>query len=114
MNENNLTKEEIKAIKHGSAYRNWNRRTLIVTLAALIWFFGGIPLIHINSITSAVYTIGAVIFLVAEFYTIILTSWKCPECKKKLPSKNVRGGTASVCTPQLVKECPHCKADLTK
>lgn len=87
MNQTNLTKEEIKAIKHGCAYRNWNKRTLIVTLAALIWFFCGIPLIHINSITSAIYTIGAVIFLIAEFYTIILTSWKCPECRKNSPLK---------------------------
>lgn len=114
MNQNNLTKEEIKAIKHGCAYRNWFKRTLIVIITGLTWLFCGIPLVHINSVTHIIYAAGAVIFVIAEFYAIILTSWKCPECKEKLPSKNVIGGTATVSMPYLVKKCPHCGLDLTK
>ncbi len=114
MNGQNLTKEEIKAIKRGRAYRNWNKQTTLVIVAVFAWIFIAIPLGHINTAMRVIVTIVTLAVVAVEFYTLILTSWKCPECKKKLPCKSVVGGTASFCMPQLVKECPHCRADLTK
>ncbi|MBR4084459.1 MAG: hypothetical protein IKK33_09295 [Lachnospiraceae bacterium] len=109
-----LSKEEIKAIKQGFAYKSWNRKRGFVILASLIWCFGGIALIHINNVTSAIYSIGLVVCLIALFHSVIIVCWKCPACKEKLPSKDVCGGTATVCMPILVKNCPYCRADLTQ
>ncbi len=114
MNDRNLTREEIKAVKRGTAYKAWNRSRQIIILIFFIWGIGGIGLVHINRVTSAIYTIGLGICLVVLFYSVVVASWKCPACKRKLPSKSVSGGTASVCMPILVKECPYCGADLTQ
>ena len=114
MNDMNLTKEEMKAIKRGHAYRAWNRTRRWTIIAFFIWGIGGIALVHINNVTSAIYTIGLLIGLIAMFYQVVISCWKCPGCKKKLPSKDVCGGSATVSVPVLVKNCPHCGADLTK
>ena len=114
MNDMNFTKKDIKAIKRGIAYKTWNRKRRNVILASLIWMIGGIVLLHINSFTSAIYSIGLVICVIAIFYSVKFSCWKCPTCKKKLSSKLVYGGTATVIMPILVKKCPHCEADLTK
>lgn len=114
MNDMNFTKKDIKAIKRGIAYKTWNRKRRNVILASLIWMIGGIALLHINSFTSAIYSIGLVICVIAIFYSVKFSCWKCPACKKKLSSKLVYGGTATVIMPILVKKCPHCEADLTK
>ncbi len=114
MNETGLTKMEVKAVKRGRAYKKWIRCTWIITAATVIWAFVGIPLVHINSFTNAIYIIGLIILIVAEFYVLILSCWKCPACKEKLPSRSVTGGTAIILMPVLVKKCPHCGADLTQ
>lgn len=114
MKDKNLTKEEIKAIKQGSAYKTWNRKRRGIILISLIWIFGGIALININSITSAIYSIGLLICIIVMFYSVKLSCWKCTKCNGKLPTKTVCGGTATVNMPILVKKCPHCEADLTR
>lgn len=110
MNGQNLTKEEIKAIKRGRAYRNWNKQTTLVIIAVFAWIIIAILLGRANAAMRVITSVVTLAVVVIEFYTLVLTSWKCPECKKKLPCRK----TASACLPQLVKECPHCKADLTK
>lgn len=111
MNQDNLTKEERKLIKGGRAYRSWRKRVVIGIAAFFLWTFGGIPLAHMNNVTSVIYIIGLVIVLGIEFYVLILTCWKCPECHAKLPRKVMMN---SGYEPFLVKNCPHCGANLTK
>lgn len=112
MSEENLTKEERKAIKNGRAYKIWKIRILITIGVSLLWGFCGIPLVSINRVIETVYIIGLLLCVIAEFYTIILTSWKCSDCKGKLPSKSAIGGSATVLLPVLARKCPHCGADL--
>lgn len=114
MYDNNLTKEERKAIKKGKAYKSWNKSRWMVILAFLIWAFGGMGLVHINDVTSAIYTIGLLGCLVALFYFLVFSCWKCPVCKEKLPARDLPASTASARVPVLVKTCPHCGADLTE
>ena len=111
MNQDNLTKEERKLIKGGCAYRSWRKRVVIGIAMFFLWAFCGMPLTHMNNITSVIYTIGLVIAVGVEFYVLILTCWKCPECQAKLPTKSMMN---SGYEPFLVKNCPHCGADLTK
>lgn len=85
---------------------------MIVTF--LVWAFGGIPLVHINRVTNAIYSIGLLLCLIVLFYSVVFTSWKCPLCKSKLPSRDVGGGTATVCMPIIVRNCPYCGLDLTQ
>lgn len=108
-----LTKEEIKAIKQGNAYKTWNRKRNIIIVISLVWALGGIALININSIMSAIYSIGLLISVIAIFYSVKFSGWKCTKCNNKLPTKTVCGGTA-VNMPILVKKCPYCDADLTQ
>lgn len=110
--EKNLTKEEIKAIKQGRAYKTWNRKRRVIIGISLIWTFSGIALININSVTSAIYSIGLMICVIVMFYFVKFSCWKCANCKGKLPSKTVCGGTATVSLPILVKKCPYCGEDL--
>ena len=109
-----LTKEEIKAVKKGKAYKTWNRKRSIIIVIFLIWAFGGIALININSIMCAIYSVGLLISMIAMFCTVKFSCWKCTKCNNKLPSKTVSGGAATVNMPILVKKCPHCDADLTQ
>lgn len=113
MNDVKLSKEEQKAIKRGFAYKTWSRKRGLVILGFFAWGIGGIGLIHINSVTSAIYTIGLIIGLIMMFYSIVVACWKCPVCKNKLPAKDVLSSTASVRMPVLVKNCPCCGEDLT-
>lgn len=110
MNQDNLTKEEIKLIKMGRAYRTWRKRVVVTTVVVLLWAFFGMPLAHMNNITSAIYTIGLLVGVSIEYYVIVLTCWKCPKCHKKLPIKNRLKGVE----PFLVKYCSECGEDLTK
>ncbi len=113
MNDTNLTKEEIKAIKKGYAYKTFSRKRSLVILGFGVWGIGGIGLTHINSVTSAIYTIGLVICLIMMFYFIVFACWKCPSCKNQLPARDVISSTTTR-TPVLVKNCPCCGEDLTK
>lgn len=114
MNNKSLTKDEINAIKRGKAYKTWNRKRNIIIVVSLVWIFGGIALININSIMSAIYSIGLLISMIAIFYSVKISCWKCTKCNNKLPIKTVSGGTATVNMPILVKKCPYCDADLTQ
>lgn len=111
MNQNNLTKEERKLIKGGRAYRNWRKRVVFGNIVFFLWTFLGMPLAYMNNITGVIYTIGLIIVVGAEYYVLILTCWKCPECHAKLPKKSMLN---SGFEPFLVTHCPHCSADLTK
>ncbi len=113
MNDTNLTKEEIRAIKKGYAYKTWSRKRSLAIGGFLVWGFAGIGLTRINNVISAVYTIGLVICVMMLFYFIVITCWKCPNCKKQLPARDVISSTTTR-TPVLVKNCPCCGADLTK
>lgn len=110
MNQDNLTKEEIKLIKMGRAYRTWRKRVVVSIMVVLLWAFLGMPFAHMNNITSVIYTIGLLVGVSIEYYVLVFTCWKCPECHKKLPAKSMLKGFE----PFLVKYCPKCGADLTK
>lgn len=109
-----LTKEEEKAIKKGYAYSSWRSRNLLVGILFMTWVFGGIALAHINDVTKVIYIIGLILVLIAEFWVFVLTCWKCPKCKTKLPARSVIGGPTSALLPMPVMCCPHCRFDLTK
>ena len=106
-----MTKEERKLIKGGRAYRRWRKRVVIGIAGFILWAFLGMPLAHMNNITGSIYTIGLIVMVGVVFYFLILTCWKCPECHAKLPKKSMLN---SGFEPFLVKNCPHCGADLTK
>ena len=111
MNQDNLTKEERKLIKGGQAYRSWKKRVVTGSVAFFLWAFCGIPLTRINDITGIIYTVGLLIIAGMVFYVFVLTCWKCPKCHGKLPKKSMIN---SGYEPILVKNCPHCGADLTQ
>lgn len=111
MTQNNLTKEEIKLIKGGRAYRNWRKRVFLGIAVFFAWAFLGMPLAHMNNITGVIYTIGLLIAAGVEFYFLVFTCWKCPQCHAKLPKKSM---TNSGYEPFLIKNCPCCGEDLTK
>lgn len=111
MYQENLTKEERMLIKRGRAYRSWKKRIIFGIVIFFLWAFCGLPLVHMNSITKVIYTIGLLIALGVEYYVLILSCWKCPECHTKLPKKSM---LTSGYTPYLVKNCPNCGADLAK
>jgi len=110
MNQEKLTKEEIKAIKSGRAYRSWKKRVAFGIGGFLAWAFLGMPLAHMNSITEVIYIIGLLISVNVELYVLVLKCWKCSECNTKLPKKSMGG----VYVPFLVKNCHNCGADLTQ
>jgi hypothetical protein len=109
--QNSLTKEEIKLIKGGRAYRNWRKWVFLGSAAFFAWAFFGMPLAHMNNITGVIYTIGLIIAGGVVFYFLVLTCWKCPQCHAKLPKKSMIN---SGYLPFLIKNCPCCGEDLTK
>ena len=106
-----MTKEEIKLIKGGRAYRRWRNRVVIGITVFMLWAFLGMPLARMNHVTGVIYTIGLIFSVGVVYYFLILTCWKCPECHEKLPKKSMLN---SGFEPFLVKNCPYCGADLTK
>lgn len=111
MNVHQLTKEEVKAVKRGHAYRTWRRTTWAVSIINVVWIFFSIPLYCVNSTTSFIAFCVNLVLIGIATYVLRVSSWKCPACKGKLPSMDFVKGQNM---PVIVLKCPHCGEDLTQ
>lgn len=113
MTNNELTKAEIKAVKRGRAYKNWVKGHIIVFVVLFVWIFGCVGFAAINTVTTIIYGVITAIIVIWEIYSFKITCWRCHRCKAKLPSYN-QLSSQTIKLPFLVKNCPHCNADLTE
>ena len=103
-----------KAVKRGEAYKKWLPYWRVFWVVVVIWLIAGAALLYYFLTYRVNMGRLPLIFWVLTWIFLVLFlsshAWKCPSCKKELPS---RRWVMGVRTPWLeCDKCPRCGHDL--